>query len=101
MKRSLTIASHSKICLALVLLLLFPSAYAQTEQSSTAPDSIEVVIKDTETQQTDTFVIDTAGIIAITDGIMAQQRKRRELSKFRPDHVAWAGHPRSRTNLQP
>ncbi|MBR6031661.1 MAG: hypothetical protein IKP36_06855 [Bacteroidaceae bacterium] len=93
MKRSLTIASHSKICLALVLLLLFPSAYAQTEQSSTAPDSIEVVIKDTETQQTDTFVIDTAGIIAITDGIMAQQRKRRELSKFRPDPIRsmWLG----------
>ena len=98
MKRSLTIASYSKIYLMLVLLLLIPSAYAQTEQPSTVnpqspilnpqssmePDSIEVA---TEAIEPDTLVIDTAALYAITDNILAQEQPRRKLTQFKPNPI--------------
>ena len=86
MKGSLTIACYSKIGLALVLLLLVPSVYAQTEQTSTANGQSSMV-NHQSSMETDTLTIDTAALFSTTKTILDKKFLRRNLSEFKPDPI--------------
>ena len=86
MKGSLTIACYSKIGLALVLLLLVPSVYAQTEQTST-DDGQSSMVNLQSSMETDSLTIDTATLFSTTKTILDKKFLRRNLSEFKPDPI--------------
>ena len=72
-----------------ILLLLFTLCFpllvsAQEVENVSVPDSIGV---NADKMDTDTIVIDTAALHAITDDIIRKNRIRRDLTTFRPDPI--------------
>lgn len=72
-----------------ILLLLFTLCFpllvsAQEVENVSVPDSIGV---NADKMDTDTIVIDTAALHAITDDIIQKNRIRRDLTTFRPDPI--------------
>ena len=68
----------------LLFLALWSKTMAQEESGVPVPDSIEVAV---EPAEFDSLAIDTAALYAITDNILAQKRKHRDLTQFKPDPI--------------
>lgn len=75
---------------SLLWLSLTPVLMAQEEEDVLVPDSIETAIK---APKSDSLVIDTASLFAITENILAKKRHKRDLATFKPDPIRsmWLG----------
>ena len=67
-----------------------PVLLAQNEESVLEPDSIEI---SDEIMESDSLVIDSAGLLSISDNLLKKIRPHRDLKTFKPDPIRamWLG----------